>query len=92
MAGRRPLLEDPHHIDEVFASEVAGAGLIHGNVAITFASLRFDESPEGEPSKPHRIVVNRLVLTRQAASQLLNTLQKLALDVATLQADAHHKN
>jgi hypothetical protein len=92
MAEQRPVLEDPLHVNEVFASEVTGVGLVHSNVAITFANVRFDEGIGNQPSRPHRIVVNRLVLTKQAASQLVESLQKLALDAATLKADTLYKN
>ena len=85
-------LEDPLHVNEVFASEVVGVGVIHGNVTITFANVRFHESSDGRAGKPRRIVVSRLVLTRPAANQLIENLQKLALDVSSFKADTRQKN
>jgi hypothetical protein len=92
VAEQRPALEDPLHVSEVFANEVAGVGLIHGNIAITFANIRFDEGLGNQPSKPHRVVVNRMVLTKQAADQLVRLVQELILDAATLKAETRHKN
>ena len=86
MTAPRPTLEDPLHVLEVFASEVTGVGIIHGNVAITLANVRFDESAGKESPQAHRIVVSRLVLTNHAARQLVDNLQKLAVDAATMSA------
>ena len=73
-----PPLEDPHQEKEIFASEVCGVGLIHGNIAITLANIRFDEPGGGQQVKAKRVVVGRFMLTSPAAGQLLQSLQKLA--------------
>ena len=73
-----PRLEDPLDEKEIFASEVCGVGLIHGNVAITLANIRFDESVGGEALKARRVVVGRFILTNPAAAQLLRSLQQVA--------------
>jgi len=78
---QRPQLEDPLHEKEVFASEVVGAALVHGNVVITLASVRFDEPAANTPPKPRRVIASRLVLTSPAAGQLLNNLQQLASQI-----------
>ena len=38
----KPPLEDPLNEREIFASEVTGVGIIHGNVGITLANIRFE--------------------------------------------------
>jgi hypothetical protein len=64
----KPRLEDPLNEREIFATEVVGVGSVHGNLAITFATLRFDEPTIGETPKARRVV----------ATQLLQSLHKLA--------------
>jgi len=74
----KPPLEDPLHEKEIFATEVAVVGMIHGNVAVTLAHLRFDEPVGNQTPKVRRIVTARLMLTNAAAGQLLQQLQRLA--------------
>ena len=74
----KPRLEDPLNEREIFATEVVGVGSVHGNLAITFATLRFDEPTIGETPKARRVVAGRLILTGPAATQLLQSLHKLA--------------
>jgi hypothetical protein len=74
---QKPPVEDPLHEKEIFASEIAGVGFVHGNVVVTLTSLRPDGSEGGQP-KLRSIVVGRLVLTSQAAGQLLQQLQRLS--------------
>jgi hypothetical protein len=77
----KPRLEDPLNEREIFATEIAGVGAIHGNVIITVATTRFDE-PIGEgAAKPRRVVAGRLILTSAAAGQLLQSLQKLVMQL-----------
>jgi hypothetical protein len=83
-----PPLEDPVHEKEIFASEICGVGMIHGNIAITLANIRFDDSVAGQALKAHRVVVGRLMLTTPAAGQLLNSLQQVA---AQLEASSKAK-
>jgi hypothetical protein len=51
--------------------------LLHGNIAVTLAHLRFDEPVENQTPKVRRIVTFRLMLTNSAAGQLLQQLQRL---------------
>ena len=74
----KPPLEDPLHEKEIFATEVAFVGMIHGNIAVTLAHLRFDEPVGSQGPKVRRIVTARLMLTDAAAGQLLQQLQRLA--------------
>ena len=69
----KPPLEDPLNERELFASEIASVGAMHGNITITLANTRFDEPIGANPAKAHRIVAGRIVLTGVAASQLLET-------------------
>jgi hypothetical protein len=41
---KAPPLEDPHNEKEIFASEVAAVGMLHGNVVLTLANVRFDHA------------------------------------------------
>jgi hypothetical protein len=77
-------LVDPLHEKEIFASEIADVGFVHGNIAILLANLRFEEPAGNEQPKANRIVVGRIVLTNPAANQLMVRLQNLAqqLEVA----------
>ena len=74
----KPPLEDPLHEKAIFASEVAVIGMIHGNIAVTLAHVRFDEPVGNQTPKLRRIVTARLMLTNAAAGQLLQQLQRLA--------------
>jgi hypothetical protein len=85
------LLEDPLHERELFASEVVGAALVHGNVALTFANIRIEEPVGKNPPKAHRVVSARLVLTSVAAGQLLQHLRRLAAQVEEVAATAIEK-
>jgi hypothetical protein len=75
----KPSLEDPLNKEEIFVSEVPYVGLLHGNVIITLAARRAEEPIEGKPGKMHRVVVGRLALTTEAAGNLLQSLQRLAV-------------
>jgi hypothetical protein len=88
---QRPPLEDPLHEKELFASEVVGAALVHGNVVITLASVRFDEPAAITPPKPRRVITSRIVLTSPAAGQLLQNLQQLASQIEAKAASAGAK-
>lgn len=81
----KPLLEDPVHEKEIFASEVYAVGLVHGNIAITLASIRFDEAIGDEQPKARRIVTGKVILTNPAAGQLVQMFQHL---IAQLEAAA----
>jgi len=75
----RPPLEDPLHEREIYVTEVVGIGNMQGNVGITLACLRIDESADNNPPRMRRIVAARLVLTPVAVNQLFSSLQKLAV-------------
>ncbi len=51
----KPPLEDPSNEREVFATEVVGVASIHGNVTVTLANVRFDETTADSP-KLRRVV------------------------------------
>jgi hypothetical protein len=86
-----PILEDPLHERELFASEVVGAALVDGNVALTFANIRIDEPIGNNPPRARRVVSARLMLTGVAAGQLLQRLQRLAAQVEVIAAAATGK-
>jgi hypothetical protein len=76
-----PPLEDPRHEKEIFASEIAGVGFVHGNVVVTLANVRFGEAIEKETPRAHRVVAGRIVLTQVAANQLVQHIQRLAAQI-----------
>lgn len=91
-AQKKPPLEDPLHEREIFANEVAGIAMIHGNFIVTLAKPRFEEAAGGQAAKVRRIVSGRLVLTNVAANQLLQQLQSIAAHIeAAAAAAAGHK-
>jgi len=93
IAPKSPLtpLEDPLQDREIFASEVTGVGSVHGNIAVTLATIRFDEPVAGDAPRAHRIITARLILTNPAAGQLLQSLQRLAAQIQAAQATATGK-
>ena len=88
----KPQLEDPLQEREIFASEVTGVGSVHGNVAITLASVRFGDAAGNETPKARRVVTARLILTNPAAGQLLQSLQRLAAQIEAATKSAPEKN
>jgi hypothetical protein len=72
---RPPPLEDPLSEKEIFASEVAALAMVHGNVVLTLANIRFDEAGGDQPAKAHRVVCGRVVPTNPAAGQLIQGLR-----------------
>jgi hypothetical protein len=91
---RKPPLEDPFHEKEIFASEVAGIAMVHGNFIVTLAKPLYEESTGTQPAKARRIVSGRVVLTNVAANQLLQSLQNIAAQIqaAALAAAGHKPN
>jgi hypothetical protein len=88
----KPPLEDPLHEKEIFANEVVGVAVTHGNFVITLANTRFEERIANQPAKIRRIVTGRIALTTVAANQLLQNLQSIAAQIeATALAVAGHK-
>jgi len=84
----KPPLEDPASEREIFASEIAGVGFVHGNVVVTFASIRFEEPVADQTPKMRRVVTGRVALTNNAAGQLLKHLQNLAAQIEAAVAAA----
>ena len=85
----KPPLEDPLAEKELFANEVVGVGMQHGNITITLASVRFDEPlPGAQSPKMRRVIVGRVVLTNIAAGELLRDLQKLSAQIEAAAARA----
>lgn len=88
----KPPLEDPLDEKEIFASEVVGIAMVHGNFVVTLAKARFEEPIGKQSAKFRRIVSGRLVLTNVAANQLLQNLQNIAAQIeAAAAAAAGHK-
>src|SRR5262249_16389737 len=79
----KPPLEDPLHEKEIFASEVTSVGVVHGNITITLANLRYEEANKNKAAKTRRIVAGRIVLTNLAAGVLMRSLQRLAAQMDT---------
>lgn len=73
-----PPLTDPRNEREIFATEVSQVGFLEGNAMVTLACVRLEEVATGQPPEQKRVVVARLVLTKKAASQMLNRLQSLS--------------
>jgi hypothetical protein len=90
----KPELEDPLHEREIFANEISGIAMVHGNFIVTLAKLRFEEAAEGQAAKVRRIVSGRVVLTNVAANQLLQHLQSIAaqIEAAAALAAGHKPN
>jgi hypothetical protein len=77
-------LEDPNHERELFVSEVPFLSLADGNVVVTLATLRPEETVAGQQPKMQRVVVGRIVLTNSAAGQLMKSLQGLAAHIEAM--------
>jgi hypothetical protein len=66
--------------------------MVHGNFVVTLAKPLFDEAVGTQPAKTRRIVSGRVVLTNVAASQLLQSLQNIAVQIqAAASLAAGHK-
>ena len=90
---QQKVFEDPLHEKEIFASEVAGVAFVHGNVIVTLANARFETAGAGKPARMRHVISSRIALTNVAASQLLQNLQGLAVQIeaaaAALKAKPH---
>ncbi len=73
-----PALVDNDSVREIFATDVVGAGVISGCISINLAAHRWSVAEPGKNPEVHRAVVARLVLTREAAVQLAQSLANLA--------------
>jgi hypothetical protein len=78
---QQKVFEDPLHEKEIFASEVVGVALVHGNVIITLANARIEGAGEGKPARVRHVISSRIALTNVAAFQLLQNLQGLAAQI-----------
>jgi len=63
---------------EIFVTEVVGAGNISGCISINLATHRWSVPEPGKSPEIHRALVARLVLSREAAVQLAQSLANLS--------------
>lgn len=87
----KPPLDDPLHAAELFVSDIAGVGFVHGVFTVTLASIRADEPVGGQQPTVRRVVVGRLALTNVAAGQLLQQLQMFAAKIEAMAASPKGK-
>jgi len=73
-----PALVENESINEIFATDVVGAGVIGGCISINLAAHRWSVSGPGKDPEVHRALVARLVLSREAAMQLAQSLANLS--------------
>jgi hypothetical protein len=73
-----PIVQDLFPTPEIFASEIAGVGVLHGNIIVTLANPRVSPQVDGRPSNTRHVVAGRVVLTSVAAKQLLKSIEGLA--------------
>ncbi len=73
-----PALVDNDGVHEIFATDVVGAGVISGCVSINLAAHRWSVAAPGKDPEVHRALVARLVLSREAALQLAQSLANLS--------------
>ena len=63
---------------EIFVTDVVGAGVIGGCISINLAAHRWSVPEPGKDPEIHRALVARLVLSREAAVQLAQSLANLS--------------
>ena len=63
---------------EIFVTDVVGAGVIGGCISINLAAHRWSVPEPGKDPEIHRALVARLVLSREAAIQLAQSLANLS--------------
>lgn len=73
-----PALVDNDSVNEIFATDVVGAGVIGGCISINLAAHRWSVPEPGKDPEIHRALVARLVLSREAAMQLAQSLANLS--------------
>ena len=73
-----PKLVDDDGVREIFATDVVGAGVISGCISINLAAHRWSVTEPGKNPEVHRALVARLVLSREAAVQLAQSLANLS--------------
>ncbi len=72
-----PLVENDS-TPEIFVTDVVGAGVIGGCISINLAAHRWSVPEPGKDPDIHRALVARLVLSREAAIQLAQSLANLS--------------
>jgi len=72
-----PLVENDD-VREIFVTDVVGAGVIGGCISINLAAHRWSVPEPGKDPKIHRALVVRLVLSKEAAMQLTQSLANLS--------------
>ena len=72
-----PLVENDD-AREIFVTDVVGAGVIGGCISINLAAHRWSVPEPGQEPEIHRALVARLVLSREAAIQLAQSLANLS--------------
>jgi hypothetical protein len=73
-----PTLVESDATPEIFATDVVGAGVIGGCVSINLAAHRWSVPEPGKNPDIHRALVARLVLSKEAAMQLAQSLANLS--------------
>ncbi len=72
-----PLIENDD-LQEIFVTDVVGAGVIGGCISINLAAHRWSVPEPGKDPDIHRALVARLVLSKEAAMQLAQSLANLS--------------
>ena len=73
-----PALAADESMRAIFATDIVSAGFIGGWISINLATHRCSMPEPGKDPEVHRALVARLVLSREAAMQLAQTLANLA--------------
>lgn len=73
-----PPLVESDNIPEIFATDVVGSGVVGGCISINLAAHRWSVPTKGKEAEIHRALVARLVLSREAALQLAQSLSGLS--------------
>lgn len=76
MSKSEPPLEDPLHVGEHYADEIAAFEVRNGLCFLTFATVRSAPKLKSDKAVTHRrVVTDRLILGPQAALELRQLLQ-----------------
>jgi hypothetical protein len=71
----KPLIDDPHHVRETFITSVVDVALIGGStIAVTLGMRRHIAASYGVSPQEVVVVNNRLVLTLDAARNLVDAV------------------
>lgn len=76
-AAKAPPLIDSGEAQEIFVTDVVGAGVIGGCISINLATHRWMPTEAGKDPEISRTLSARLILSRDAAMQLAQTLAGL---------------